>query len=594
MVAGVIFAEITYRYMKTMTSLLFLSVCICFTFCKKEISQDDNGGGGTGGGTDTIPVIVTPTDPSVTNTIGFFMNEWQSKNFSAPDSKDTAMPASASITVTVDASTILTKISPVLFGNNANLWMGDFITQPNLLQYITDLKPHIIRFPGGSISDVFFWNQPKDAKPADAPDNLMNADGVASPAGYWYGKNTESWTCSVDKYYQMLQQTGNEGIITINYGYARYGTSSNPVAAAAHLAADWVRYDNGRTKYWEIGNETNGTWEAGYRIDQSTNQDGQPQLQSGDLYGSHYKVFADSMRKAATEVGATIYIGATLLNQPPQSWQTQTDKDWNAGVLSEAGNATDYYIVHDYFTPYQTDAAPSEILSSATTVPPAITNYVSQSQQSAGVGAKPIALTEWNIFSQGSQQMVSYVAGMHAVLVLNELMKNKFGMASRWDLANGWDNGNDHGMFSQGDEPNVPIWNPRPAYYYMYFLQKFLGDRCINAAVSGGSNIAAYASTFTSGEIGVTLVNQSTSAQTIKLAYKNFNAGKKVYWYTLTGGTDNGSFSRKVYVNGQGTTLPAGGPSDYTSVKAYSANAANGVYINLPPMSTVFMAVEKK
>ena len=44
-----------------------------------------------------------------------------------------------------------------------------------------------------------------------------------------------SWTCSVDKYYQMLQQTGNEGIITINYGYARYGTAANPVAAAAHL-----------------------------------------------------------------------------------------------------------------------------------------------------------------------------------------------------------------------------------------------------------------------------------------------------------------------------------------------------------------------
>ncbi|MFT4153115.1 hypothetical protein [Parafilimonas sp.] len=92
---------------------------------------------------------------------------------------------------------------------------------------------------------------------------------------------------------------------------------------------------------------------------------------------------------------------------------------------------------------------------------------------------------------------------------------------------------------------------------------------------------------------GVTLVNQSSSAQTIKLAYKNFNAGNKFYWYTLTGGTDNGNFSRKVYVNGQGTSLPGGGPLNYAAVKAYSANAANGVYITLPPMSVVFMAVEK-
>ncbi|MEI9958909.1 MAG: hypothetical protein WDM90_21935 [Ferruginibacter sp.] len=38
----------------------------------------------------------------------------------------------------------------------------------------------------------------------------------------------------------MLSQTNSTGIITVNYGYARYGTSANPVAAAAHLAADWV------------------------------------------------------------------------------------------------------------------------------------------------------------------------------------------------------------------------------------------------------------------------------------------------------------------------------------------------------------------
>jgi hypothetical protein len=76
----------------------------------------------------------------------------------------------------------------------------------------------------------------------------------------------------------MLQQTGNKGMITVNYGYARYGTSDDPVAAAAHLAADWVRYDNGRTKYWEIGNENAGSWEADYRIDQSKNKDGQPEF----------------------------------------------------------------------------------------------------------------------------------------------------------------------------------------------------------------------------------------------------------------------------------------------------------------------------
>ena len=59
----------------------------------------------------------------------------------------------------------------------------------------------------------------------------------------------------VDSFYTILGKTNSTGMITVNYGYARYGTSTDPVAQAAHMAADWVRYDNGRSKFWEIGNE---------------------------------------------------------------------------------------------------------------------------------------------------------------------------------------------------------------------------------------------------------------------------------------------------------------------------------------------------
>src|SRR5437773_6148531 len=130
----------------------------------------------------------------------------------------------------------------------------------------------------------------------------------------------------------MLQQTGNTGMIIINYGYARYGTGPKPAETAAHLAADWVRYDNGRTKYWEIGNENYGDWETGYRIDVTKNKDGQPEYVTGDLYGKHFKIFADSMRKAAQEIGKTIYLGAVTAEAAPQSWETNTRKTWNTGL----------------------------------------------------------------------------------------------------------------------------------------------------------------------------------------------------------------------------------------------------------------------
>lgn len=541
--------------------------------------------------TDTDSVIV-PVDPAFAGSIGFFMNGWVPKNFTVPAHTEKEAPASASLTVTVDASAIVTKISPALFGNNSNLYMTQVVTEPVLMKHLKHLHPGIIRYPGGNISSLFFWN----AKPADAPAMIKDADGKDINAHYWYGNITDNWTMSVDNYYRMLEQTGSEGIITVNYGYARYGSGPDPVAAAAHLAADWVRYDKGRTRYWEIGNESNGTWQAGYRIDVAANKDGQPEMVTGDLYGRHYKIFADSMRKAAAENGKPIFIGAQLLEHEPASFTTATDKSWNTGVLKQAGNGADYFIVHSYYTPYNTNSNPPEILASAVKVTASMAAYVSGSLTAAGVGAKPVALTEWNIFALGSQQMVSQVAGMHAVMVLGELMKNKFGMASRWDLANAWEGGNDHGLFSQGEAASGETrWTPRPAFYYLYYFQQFLGDRYINTSVSdSNSNVNAYASTFSSGEVSVTLVNKGTASQNLKLAFKNFNAGDHFYWYVLAAESGNTTFSRKVFVNGQGPAGLAGGPADYTAVKAYVASAQQGVMVTLPPLSVVCMVVEKK
>ena len=516
-------------------------------------------------GVDTV-VIVPPVDPPVAGTIGFFMDDWQPKTFTAPSFIDTAIPASVSSTITIDASAVITKVPRGIAGNNSNLWMSQIVTETPLVNHISQLKPHIIRFPGGSISDIFFWNAQKNSPPADAPMQLVKADGAKETAGYWYGKNAESWTFSVDNYYQLLQQTSNTGMITINYGYARYSTAANPVAAAAHLAADWVRYDNGRTRYWEIGNESFGDWEAGYRIDPALNKDGQPEFASGQLYAQHFKVFADSMRKAAQEKGATIRIGAVLYDSPPQGWNTNTVKTWNDGVIPGAGNTPDFYIVHSYYTPYNQQSNAADILATASFETKRLMDFVKQSVQAGGASEKPVALTEWNIFAVGLKQQVSHVNGMHGVMVVGDALKNKFGMTARWDLANGWENGNDHGMFNIGDEPDgSPKWNPRPAFYHLYFFQKFLGDRMVSATGDGNPGIETYASSFSSGEAGLTIVNKSMTASSIEVKMKNFKTGSRFYWYTLTGGNDNPEFSRKVLVNGQGPAGAAGGPPSYTT-----------------------------
>lgn len=524
---------------------------------------------------------------------GFFLNDWEPKNITVDTYNNVGKPtATATVTMSINAGDTITKISKYMFGNNSNLWMTQMVTETNLINHITNLKPRLIRGPGGSISDVYFWNALNNQPPADAPDSLMDENGVKSKASWWYGKNTDSWTLALDNYYALLQQTGSTGILCVNYGYARYGRGPNPVAAAAHLAANWVRYDNGKTKFWEIGNENFGGWEAGYRIDVSKNMDGQPEIITGALYGQHAKVFIDSMKKAAQEIGSTIYIGAVLYDHAPQSWESNTIKNWNAGVINQVNTAADFYILHSYYTPYNTNSNATDVLNSAKTVTVDVMNYIKSSVQAAGGTMKPVAMTEWNIFATGSMQQVSHINGMHAGITLGELIKNKYGEATRWDLANGWDNGNDHGLFNQGDEPGgVPKWNPRAPFYHMYYFQKYCGDKMVQSSMTGNSDVLGYATSFESGQLGVALFNKGTTNQTVQLNFQNFIPGDRYYWYTLTG--DNNQFSRIVNVNGVAATHAGGGPLTYTTINPNSAVADNNVKVTLPGRSAVYMLIER-
>jgi len=584
---------------KAKNAAMFLGLLASVAACTKaSISGNNNNNNNKGSGYPVITdSVYSPIDPATPATIGFFGSGWAGRTLVLPADTTVTVPSvTVTDSLTIDVNKVLVKVPPYIYGNNSNLWIGQIVNQPTLMQYLKDLSPNIIRGPGGSISDVYFWNGVDAAPaPADAPANLLNSSGTSSPAGYWYGGNAASWTFSLNNYYSLLSQTNSTGIITINYGYARYGTSANPVAAAAHEAADWVRHDNGKTKFWEIGNESYGNWEAGYMIDLTQNHDGQPATITGALYGTHFDVFADSMKAAAQQIGATIYLGATLYEQPPQSYDYTSIQTWNQGVLQNAGNAADFFIVHDYFTAYNTNSLVSDILNTANTIPTQVMSYIQQQVTSAGVPLKPVAFTEWNIQATGAKQNVSYIAGIHAAKTIGSMIKNQFGEASRWDIGNGYSNGDDQGMFNDGDEPNAPLWNPRPAFFYLYYFQKCFGDRMVYDTLrAANSDLVTYSSTFSSGQAGTVIINSGVETHVVSIDYQHFPAGAKYHWYILTGGTDNGSFSGQVYVNGTGPATPTGGPLNYASIKPYSAALTGTIKITVPALSVIYLVADNK
>ena len=516
---------------------------------------------------------------------GFFLDSWQPRSIVSPaftDVQQTVAPVT--VAVTVDFHDTLTKIPEYLFGDNANLWTGTMSDNKPLMKLMADRDMGVLRGPGGSISDVFFWNVLAGVRPDSVPASLVGSTSTDWP---WYGKRPSnwgnSWTMDVDSFYSILGKTNVTGMITVNYGYARYGTSKNPVSKAAHMAADWVRYDNGRTKFWEIGNEVFGSWEAGYRIDRAQNLDGQPEFITPALYGQHCRVFIDSMKAAAQERGVEIRIGVVMVEA------SSTGATWNQNVAAQVGDMADFYSVHSYYTPYNQNSDVSTILSS-----PSLTGnyktYVWSEVEKAGKPGLPVALTEYNIFATGSGQAVSHANGMHAVLVTGEAMRAGYGAATRWDLANGWDNGNDHGMYSY-NEPDIPNYTPHPAFFHLYYLRKFTGDVLLNSTITGAPGVNVIPTAFHSGQVGAAIVNTSKTQKVVRLNLKNFRAGERYYTYTLTG-TAGIDFSRKVFVNGIGNTLVAGGPADYESIKANSSVIGDEIRIKADPLSVIFILIE--
>jgi hypothetical protein len=152
-------------------------------------------------------------------------------------------------------------------------------------------------------------------------------------------------------------------------------------------------------------------------------------------------------------------------------------------------------------------------------------------------------------------------------------------------------------MYSYGDEPGVTKFSPRPAVYYLYYMQKYLGNVLLKTSIKGPSDIKAYSSTFSSGHHSTIVVNKGLKKQVVRINLDSVTVGDRFYTYTLVGGTDVPSdplmpFSRKVFVNGSGPSEVAGGPLNYKSIKARSGVIENEIIIEAPPFSVTYLLVD--
>jgi len=165
-------------------------------------------------------------------------------------------------------------------------------------------------------------------------------------------------------------------------------------------------------------------------------------------------------------------------------------------------------------------------------------------------------------------------------------------MSARWLIAN-WDA---DGMFYFKEPPDagIPLWNPRPDFYYIYYLNRVIGDHVLDATVagSGSPSIYAYATRFSSGHTGVVILNVGTAALTVELKPDQIGVGDRYYVYTLTG-VDNTTWPQEVVVNGHLPTGAAWGPLDsLQTIPAAAYPVGTSILVPSPRRSVEYVLID--
>jgi alpha-N-arabinofuranosidase len=314
----------------------------------------------------------------------------------------TVQPGWQAYEVTLAPLPAETEASFAITGEGAGkLWLGAVSLMPadnvdgfraDVLQAIREIKPPVLRWPGGNFVSQYDWR-----------DGLGERD--RRPPRWNRAWNQWEWNdMGTDEFLRLCQLVDTEPYICVNCGEGQ-----------ATEAAAWVEYCNGSAQsgwgkvraanghpqpygitIWGVGNEMWGDWQHGHL--NATN------------YGIKSVEFARAMRAVDPSIKL---IGDGV--------QTEAYNGWNREACRIAGQTYDWLSVHHYA---EIPAATDTVLaySLALTTPVSIERMLADTFQIARDASGkdlPLAFDEWNITHGGAPY--SLRDGLYACGVFNAL-----------------------------------------------------------------------------------------------------------------------------------------------------------------------------
>lgn len=398
------------------------------------------------------PVSLAPTAPASVN----------------PPAPSKLVPGTILISgqIMIDASSQGALINKDQLGDNLPVWYD--ITKSGISNALLAIGTHLIRWPGGSASDKYHWQN-----------HSMCDNGGFNP------------NSTFDNFMQDVALPGKFDVaITVDYG-------SNPTCNGGgdpKEAAAWAAYAKAKgypIRFWTVGNENYGGWE--YDLHAARND---PTTYANAMAGpnGYYNLIRQQDPNAL--------VGVPVAGKD--------NSNWDKIVLAQA--QYDFVELHWYPEGHNTESDMDLLTKMPSMLADQIT-FVRAELAAAGKPNTQIYLGEYNADAYApGKQSVSIVNGLFMGLALGEILKAGVPRASWWlGLGGGcgaMDGNNspslygaqNFGTFSLMSDgcPSMPLGTPFPPGRAQQLVSQFAiqGNQMLSVTVNPAlANVRAYAAT---------------------------------------------------------------------------------------------------
>lgn len=361
--------------------------------------------------------------------------------------------------------------------------------RPDLLQAVAELRPPIIRWPGGCFAEWYRW------KDGIGPQHQR---GIY-PIDIWDDQDVNSY--GTDEFLAMCRRIGAEPLIVINIG-----SHDDPAKRQEYIeeACQWIEYCNGPAnstwgkiraanghpepygvKYWEIDNET---WRM------------RPQP-----YVEAVRQFAPALKKADPSI-------KLLACGSGGYGRSGNGLPWNRAIIEGCADLIDYLSIHHYENPDRYAQGPRDY--------EAFFHETAEIIAASKNPAMKIYVSEWNA------QSTDWRTGLYAGGILNAFERSgdvlEIGgpaLFLRHVSATAWDN-----AFINFDHRT---WFPAPNYVVMKLWRDHYGADRVAATGDEGPLNASASRSADGRRVYYKAVNPSDRAVTVELAVADaFPVGK--------------------------------------------------------------------